>query len=290
MDTPIGHDRNADQIAYWNGPSGQRWTDRQAEQDVLLAPVTQALIDRAAPRAGERIIDVGCGCGGTSMALASRVAPTGFVLGVDISGPMLARARQLAPKGASERLPVDFVLADATVYPFDPGSFDLLVSRFGVMFFAEPAVSFSNLRRALRSSGRMAFACWREPRENPWMMAPLQAIYQHVPKLPPQGPEDPGPFAFASEERVHRILGEAGFKRIQMEPVALSFDIAIGRGLDAAVQAAMQIGPGSRALDGHPPETRAAAATTVKETLAPFVRGDSVPLPGSIWIVTARAS
>jgi SAM-dependent methyltransferase len=286
MDTPIGHDRNADQIAYWNGPNGQRWTDRQAEQDVLLAPVTQALIDRAVPRAGERIIDVGCGCGGTSMALASRVAPTGFVLGVDISGPMLARARQLAPKG----LPVDFVLADATVYPFDPEHFDLLVSRFGVMFFAEPAVSFSNLRRALRPSGRMAFACWREPRENPWMMAPLQAIYQHVPKLPPQGPEDPGPFAFASEERVHRILGEAGFKGIEMEPVALSFDIAIGRGLDAAVQAAMQIGPGSRALDGHPPETRAAAAKSVREMLVPFVRGDSVPLSGSIWIVTARAS
>ena len=290
MGTPIGHDRNADQIAYWNGPNGQRWTDRQAEQDVLLAPVTQALIDRAVPRAGERIIDVGCGCGGTSMALASRVAPTGFVLGVDISGPMLARARQLAPKGASEGLPVDFVLADATVYPFDPGSFDLLVSRFGVMFFAEPAVSFSNLRRALRPSGRMAFACWREPRENPWMMAPLQAIYQHVPKLPPQGPEDPGPFAFASEERVHRILGEAGFKGIEMEPVALSFDIAIGRGLDAAVQAAMQIGPGSRALDGHPPETRAAAAKSVREMLVPFVRGDSVPLPGSIWIVTAKVS
>jgi SAM-dependent methyltransferase len=198
---------------------------------------------------------------------------------------MLSRARQLATKGA----PVDFVLADATVYPFDPQNFDLVVSRFGVMFFAEPAISFANLHRALRPSGRMAFACWREPRENPWMMAPLQAIYQHVPKLPPQGPEDPGPYAFASEERVHRILGEAGFKRIEMEPVALSFDIAIGRGLDAAVQAAMQIGPGSRALDGHPPETRAAAAKSVKETLAPFVRGDSVPLPGSIWIVTARA-
>jgi SAM-dependent methyltransferase len=286
MDTPIGHDRNADQIAYWNGPNGQRWTDRQAEQDVLLAPVTEALIDRAAARAGERIIDVGCGCGGTSIALAGRVAPTGFVLGIDISSPMLSRARQLAPKGA----PVDFVLADATVYPFDPEYFDLLVSRFGVMFFAEPAVSFSNLRRALRPSGRMAFACWREPRENPWMMAPLQAIYQHVPKLPPQGPEDPGPFAFQSEERVNRVLGDAGFKGIEMEPVALSLDIAIGRGLDAAVQSAMQIGPGSRALEGHPPETRAAAAKSVKETLAPFVRGDSVPLPGSIWIVTARAS
>ena len=148
MDTPIGHDGNADQIAYWNGPNGQRWTDRQAEQDVLLAPVTQVLIDRAAPRGGERIIDVGCGCGGTSTALATQVAPTGFVLGVDISAPMLSRARQLAPK----ELPVDFVLADATVYPFDPASFDLLVSRFGVMFFAEPAVSFANLRRALKPS------------------------------------------------------------------------------------------------------------------------------------------
>src|ERR1700744_1570877 len=195
MDTPIGHDGNADQIAYWNGPNGQRWTDRQAEQDVLLAPVTQALIDRAAPRPGERIIDVGCGCGGTSMALAERVAPAGFVLGVDISGPMLSRARQLAPR----ELPVDFVLADATVYPFDPASFDLLASRFGVMFFAEPSRSFANLRKALRPSGRLAFACWREPRENPFFMAPLQAVYKHVPKLPQQGPEDPGPFSFASE-------------------------------------------------------------------------------------------
>ena len=198
MDAPAGHDKNTDQIAYWNGPSGQRWTDRQAEQDLLLAPVSKALIDRTAAKAGDRILDVGCWCGSTSIALAQQVAPSGFVLGIDISGPMLARARELAPKGA----PVDFALADATVYPFDPESFDLLVSRFGVMFFAEPVVSFANLRRALRPSGRLAFACWREPRENPWMMAPLQAIYRHVPKLPPQGPEDPGPFAFASEERV----------------------------------------------------------------------------------------
>jgi SAM-dependent methyltransferase len=286
MDAPAGHDKNTDQIAYWNGPNGQRWTDRQAEQDVLLAPVSKALIDRTAAKAGDRILDVGCGCGSTSIALAQQVAPSGFVLGIDISGPMLARARELAPKGA----PVDFALADATVYPFDPESFDLLVSRFGVMFFAEPVVSFANLRRALRPSGRLAFACWREPRENPWMMAPLQAIYRHVPKLPLQGPEDPGPFAFASEERVNRILGDAGFKAIAMEPVALSFDIAVGRGLDAAVQAALQIGPGSRALDGHPAETRAAAAKSVKEMLTPYVRGQSVPLAGSIWFVTARAS
>src|SRR5262249_54679080 len=165
--------------------------------------------------------------------------------------------------------------------PFDPGFLVWWASGFGVMFFAEPVLSFANLRKALRPSGRVAFACWREPRENPWMMAPLQAIYQHVPKLPPQGPEDPGPFAFASEERVRRILGDAGYTSVAMEAVGLSLDIAIGRGLDAAVQAAMQIGPGSRALDGHPSQTRAAAAKSVKDMLTPHVRGEGVPLAGS---------
>src|SRR5689334_20448166 len=137
----VAHQANADQIAYWNGPNGQRWTDRQATQDVLLSPVAQLLIERIAPKTGDRIVDVGCGCGAISIALAERVAPDGSVLGVDISAPMLERARQLAPKA----LPLDFVQADATVYPFDADRFDLLVSRFGVMFFAEPVVSFANL-------------------------------------------------------------------------------------------------------------------------------------------------
>ena len=281
----VAHQANADQIAYWNGPNGQRWTDRQASQDVLLAPVSQILIDRIAPKTGDRIVDIGCGCGATSIALAERVAPDGFVLGVDISTPMLERARQLAPKA----LPLDFVQADATVYPFEPASFDLLVSRFGVMFFAEPVVSFRNLRKALRPQARVVFACWREPKENPWMMAPLQAVYRHVPRLPQVGPEDPGPFAFAGEERVTRILREAGYADIAMEARNVALDIAIGRGLDAATDAALEIGPSARALDGHPPEVRAAARESVRELLTPYARGQTVPLPGSIWIVTARA-
>jgi ubiquinone/menaquinone biosynthesis C-methylase UbiE len=286
MDAPTGHDQNADQIAYWNGPGGQRWADRQEVQDILLAPVAEILIDRAKPEAGERVVDVGCGSGATSIALARKIGPTGHVLGIDVSGPMLARARHNAPP----EFPVDFVLADATVYPFEPANFDLLASRFGVMFFAEPELSFANLRQALRPAGRLAFACWREPRQNPWMMAPLQAVYRHAPKLPQPGPEDPGPFSLASEARVHRILSRAGFTGIAMEPRDLVLDIAIGRGLDAAVKGALEIGPASRALQDQPAEVHAVAADSVREALAPFAKGQTVPLDGAIWLVTARAS
>src|ERR1700716_3962336 len=248
MEQPTGHDLNADQIAYWNGPGGQHWTDRQQMQDILLAPVSDILIDRARAKAGERIVDVGCGCGATTIAFGGKGGPAGPVPGLDLSAPMLALARQIAPTD----MPVDFVLADATVYPFVSGSFDLLVSRFGVMFFAQPALSFANLRKALRPSGRLTFACWRDPRDNPFFMAPLQAVYKHAPKLPQLGPEDPGPFSFASEARVHRILGEAGFTGIDMEPCDLSLDLAVGRGLDAAVESALEIGPAARALAEQP--------------------------------------
>jgi ubiquinone/menaquinone biosynthesis C-methylase UbiE len=286
MELPAGHQGNADQIAYWNGPGGQHWADRQQAQDVVLAPVSGILIDRAKARPGERIVDVGCGCGATTIALAQKIGAAGHVLGIDISAPMLARARQLLPAG----LPADFVLADATVYPFDPASVDLLFSRFGVMFFAEPALSFANMRKALRPSGRLTFACWREPRDNPFFMVPLQAVYKHVPKLPQLAPEDPGPFSLASEARVQRILSEAGFSGIAMEPCNLALDIAVGRGLDAAVEGALEIGPAARALEGQPPEVCAAATHSIREALAPFVRGQSVPLPAAIWIVTASAS
>jgi ubiquinone/menaquinone biosynthesis C-methylase UbiE len=285
MDQPAGHDRNADQIAYWNGPGGQHWADRQQTQDVVLGPVSDALIDRAGAKAGERIIDVGCGCGAVGIALAQKVGSNGEVLGVDISAPMLARARQLAPAGAR----IDFVLADATVHPFEPASFDLLVSRFGVMFFSDPALSFANLHKAMRPSGRLAFACWRDPRENPFFMAPLQAVYKHAPRLPQPGSEDPGPFSFASEARVKHILGEAGFQGIAMEPCDLALDIAVGRGLEAAVESALEIGPAARALAEQPPEVREAAIVSIREALAIYAKGQSVLLPASIWIVTARA-
>lgn len=283
MNLPAGHERNADQIAYWNGQGGQLWADRQQMQDIVLAPVSEFLIDRARARAGERVVDVGCGCGATTLAFAEKVGSAGYVLGIDVSAPMLARARELAPAHA----PVAFALADATVHAFEPGSSDLLVSRFGVMFFAQPVLSFANLRKALRPAGRVTFACWRTPRDNPWLMVPLQAAYKHVPKLPELGPEDPGPFAFASEERVRRILGEAGFASIELERRDLSLDVAAGRGLDVAVKTALQTGPASRALEGQPPELTAAVAASIHAALVPFQRDAHVSLGASIWIVTA---
>ena len=283
MTLPAADDRNADEIAYWNGPGGQRWLNRQQALDALLAPIAEVLVDRAAPRVGEIVLDIGCGCGATSISLARRVAPGGRVLGIDVSSPMLERARQLAPKG----LPVDFALADATVYPFEPGRANLLCSRFGVMFFADPVQSFANMRCGLRGGARLAFACWRELRENPWLLLPLQEAYRHVPRLPEVGPEDPGPFSFAAERRVRGILERAGFRAIALEPINLSLDLANGRGLDAAVDAALGIGPASRALDGQPVALRAAAAESIRAALAQCQVGDTVPLRGALWIVTA---
>lgn len=279
-------DHNADQIAYWNGPGGRHWTERQQLQDIVLAPVSEILLSRADVKSGETVLDVGCGCGATSFDLVKRVGPGGRVTGIDISDPMLGRARELAPAGS----PVEFVLADATVYPFTASSIDLLFSRFGVMFFAQPSVSFANMRKALRPGGRLAFACWRTPRDNPWMMLPLQEAYKHVPKLPEVKPEDPGPFAFAREERVHRILAEAGFSDIAMERADLSLDIATDRGLDAAIETVLAIGPTSRAFEGQPPDKIAAATQSIRTALTAHQKGNTIPLGGSIWIVTAANS
>lgn len=272
-----------DQHAYWNGAAGHLWIDFQDTLDVVYAPVQQHLLARAAVRAGERAIDVGCGCGASSLAVAERAGPTGEVLGIDIAADMLARARTRIPAGASLR----FLEADAATHAFRPGHFDLLVSRFGVMFFSDPVSAFRNLATTLRPAGRVAFACWRQPRENPHLMLPLQQAYKHVPKLPQMNPDDPGPFAFAAKERVAHILSEAGLASIAMEPFDTSLDVAGGRGLDHAITVAQSIGPAARALKSQPPEKIAAATQSIREALAAHQQGDSVPLPAALWIVTA---
>jgi SAM-dependent methyltransferase len=276
---------NAEEIAYWNGPGGQHWTERQAAQDTVFRPISEVALARAAAKPGERVIDFGCGTGETTLDLAEQVGASGHVLGIDVSEMMLARAAERTPPGT----PVDWLLADATTYDFAPDTYDLLFSRFGVMFFRDPARAFTNMRRALRPGGRLAFCCWRHPRENPWLMAPFTAALKHVPPLPKLGPEDPGPFSFASEDRVRRILGAAGFATVALEPIDLMLDIGAGRGLEEALSAALEVGPTSRALDGQPPEAHAKVRESIREVLTQHLHGSQVLLGAAIWIVTAES-
>jgi len=283
MPIPFAHADNADQAAYWNGPGGRRWTGRDETPDAVFAPIAEMLYARARAAPGERVIDVGCGCGATTLELAAQVRATGRAIGLDVSAPMIAQARERA--GAASA--VEFVLADATTHRFAPGWANLLFSRFGVMFFADPALSFANLRKGLARGGRMAFACWREARLNLWQTIALKAACKHVPRLPELGPEDPGPFSFADERRVRRILSSAGFEKIALTPVDLELDIAAGGGLEAAVAASQQIGAASRALEGQPDDRRAAAVAEIRAALAPYRWGMSLPLGAAIWIVEA---
>jgi SAM-dependent methyltransferase len=277
------HAENAAQAEYWTSVAGPKWTDHQEHQDQVLRPVSDRLIAAAKPKPGDHVIDVGCGCGATTIQFAERVGPAGAVLGLDVSAPMLARARERAPQD----LPITLALADATVHDVTSHAADLVVSRFGVMFFADPAKSFANLRKGLKPDGRLVFACWREPKQNPWLILPLREAAKHAPPLPETNPDDPGPFAFASEARVRRILSDAGFADIVLEPQDLELDIAAGRGLDTAVRAAMTIGPTSRILDGQSDAVRAAATADIRKALAAQARGDGVPLGAAIWMVTA---
>jgi SAM-dependent methyltransferase len=284
MENSVGHFKNADQIAYWNGTGGQHWVNRQETQDALLAPVLELLIDRAQIQPGERAIDIGCGCGASAIALSKAVGSGGKVLGVDVSAPMLDRARQLTPP----ELPIEYVHADAMVHHFKAASADLIFSQLGVMFFAEPVRSFLNIRTALRSEGRMIFACWRAPSDNQWITTPLEAAYDNVQRLPPAPLEAPGQFSFASQDRVEYILKTAGLTRIRLERCDISLDLAVGQGLDLAIETAMGFGPVRRAINGQPAEKIEGVRKSMRKALAGFAKGNSVTLPASIWIATAR--
>jgi ubiquinone/menaquinone biosynthesis C-methylase UbiE len=274
---------NAEQSDYWNGEAGRRWTALQDSQDRLFTPITAALFEAAAPKRGEGVIDIGCGAGATTLAAAES---TGRALGADLSAPMLARARERAAQTGS---PARFVQADATTYDFAAEEADLLISRFGVMFFADPAKAFANLRRGVRRGARLVFACWQEPKLNPHLMLAYKAATKHAPPLPKLGPEDPGPFSFADEARVKRVLGEAGFSEVTLTPHAFTLDAGVGEGVDNAVAKSLEIGPASRALAGQPEEVRAAAVAEIRAAFAAVAQGDQVPLGAAVWIVGASA-
>jgi SAM-dependent methyltransferase len=272
---------NQDQIDYWNGPAGQRWVEAQESLDRTLASIADAFLAFAAVKPGERVLDIGCGCGTTTLAFALAAGSGGRVTGLDISAPMLARAR-----ARSAGKPIEFVQADASVHPFH-ADYDIATSRFGVMFFADPAAAFANIRKALKPGGRLAFVCWRAMPDNVWAAVPLMAARDLLPVQEPPDPNAPGPFAFANEGRLRAILESAGFSAIRIEK--LDSVMRMAQTARDAAQFALGIGPLARATAELDDATKAKIVVRVSEALKKYETPSGVAPPAACWLVGAQS-
>ncbi len=277
---------NTEQIDYWNGEAGQRWAGYDDMMSRLLAPVAELLLDHAPPGGVRAALDVGCGGGSQSLQLARRLDAGARVTGVDISEPLLAVARRRAEKVEED---LEFLQADAAVHRFEPHSFDLLFSRFGVMFFDDPEAAFANLRHALVPSAPLLFCCWQALQDNPWTWLAVQAALQHVPAPPAPRPGEPGPFAFADPVRVEAILGRAGFEDINIHNQPITLHWGEGETLADQVRELVQIGPVGRLLTDQPAEVREQVRESIAEVMTPYYDGEALVLEGATWFVSARA-
>jgi SAM-dependent methyltransferase len=274
---------NASQFEAWNGESGYRWVARADERDRVIAPVADVLLATAAPTHGTRVLDVGCGCGATTLMAATQVGSAGWVLGVDLSEPMLEVARQRA--GVTGALNATFMHADAQTHRFEPASVDLVISRFGTMFFSDPDAAFSNIATALRSGGRLCLATWQPLAANEWLMVPGAALLAHA-DLPATPTEGPGMFAQSDPSKVRATLSAAGFSDITIGATELTF--TVGQTIDNAVDHLADSGPGRALLetiDEGP--AREAALADVRDALAEHNDNSGVRLGGGIWLITA---
>jgi SAM-dependent methyltransferase len=277
---------NATQIEEWNGDRGKCWLEQHEALERQVVAFGNRAMDRAAIRQGERALDIGCGCGETTLEMSRRVGPAGFALGVDISRILLESAREAARQAELPNL--RFEEGDAQTYAFEPASFDLIFSRFGVMFFEDPVAAFRNLRIALRSDGRLIFVCWRTLKESEFFAIPMEAALRRLPPPAPTDPNAPGPTAFANPDRVRDILSQSGFKEIVIDPI----DEKVG-GLTLERTAAMlvRLGPASRLMSGAPQEIRDLISADVKAALAPLeTPNGAVFLGAGAWLATARLS
>lgn len=276
---------NADQLSFWNGTGGQTWVTRQEHTDTTLEPVTRALLRHGAPRSGERILDVGCGCGASTLDFARAVGNKGAVEALDISGPMLAEARRRA-KAAGIRN-IDWRQSDAATTELK--AYDLLTSNFGLMFFGDPVMAFKHLLGAANHGARMSFVCWRALPRNPWIEVPMRAVAAHLPPRPKGDPHAPGMFALSDPERVSQVLTDAGWDQPKFEQLDCDLDIAAGHGLDEAIMQSTKIGAVNSWLRDQPADIIAASIESIRVALAPFTRGSRVCLPGSMWLVSSNA-
>lgn len=275
---------NAAQIAEWNGELGRRWAESRAELERVVAPFGRAALERAALRGGEGVVDIGCGSGETTFEIARRVGARGRVLGVDVSRPLLAVALDRARRENCGH--VEFREADAAQADLPPQT-DVLFSRFGVMFFADPVAAFAHLRGALRAGGRLVFVCWRAPHDNPWAMVPLAAARQAVGIVPPPPePNAPGPFAFVDGTRVRTILESAGLREVAVDRCDAA--VTIGTTPRAAAESCLRVGPVARYVREHAPARAGEIVDAIAAALAPLAAADGrVELEGSAWLVSA---
>ena len=277
------HQPNREQSELWNQAAGSAWVQMQSVLDEMMAPFNGPLLDNALHGNPRRLLDIGCGAGSTTLTAAKRMGPGSACVGADISGALIELARKRASEEALGN--VEFIQADAQTHSFEPNSYDAVISRFGVMFFDDPVAAFTNIRRAARPGGALAFVAWRSPAENPFMTTAARAAAPFLPSLKVPAPGAPGQFGFADAGRVRGILEASGWTNIDISP------------LDVAAQVAKQdllayvtrMGPVGLALqEVHDEPTRARIVSAVQAAFDPFIRDDTAHFNPACWLVSAR--
>jgi SAM-dependent methyltransferase len=270
---------NDEQAERWGGAAGRHWIEHEADYDRQLEEYGTALLDAAHLEERSRVLDVGCGTGTTSIAAAQHARQ---VLGVDLSPVLIERARVRAARHAN----VAFEVADAQTAAFEP-TFDVVISRFGLMFFADPRAAFANLRRALVPGGRLVTVCWQSLDRNDWMRVPGNALAQVVPLGDLAEPGQPGPFSLGSPDELTTLFGDTGWDDITVDGWTIPVPVGGARSLDDAVEFVRGGSLGRSALAGVSPAVERRALGCVRDALAPYVTADGVVLPGAAWLVGA---
>jgi SAM-dependent methyltransferase len=271
----------------WAGDTGDTWLAYADRFESMLSPVGGAFLEHAGFAPGERVVDIGCGAGGTSFAIAERVGPSGSVTGIDISAALVAESARRA--GAAGLANARFVAGDATVVMPEDAPFDRLFSRFGSMFFSDFAAAFANLHRLVRPGGRIDLAVWASPQENAWLLAARDVLARFV-DLPPPDPEAPSPVALADPERVRRLLTGAGFAAIE-HTLWRGPQLVGGKGSSPASAAdfMMEAMPMANAVRAAPAAIKVRIREELIAMLTGYDNGSGVEVPAAAWFVTASA-